>query len=267
MYLEYTDESDAISKFIGLLKKYAIPFDAAAILVRTQSAKNKLSSGQAPDYLKHPIINAIQLWQKNEPSAQQAALNLLAYQLQKWLGTKGQKNNYYYSEEICSSPTTWRLLLRDILTTFCSQPSIINMDQTAYSAWYSANKKILIEIINFHLHSIGKELTTISIRTPPRSASQIIDRIDVKKEVPLRIDTIHSVKGSTFDAVLLLSTPDGKGKTGYWENWLSATDEAARIAYVACTRPRLLLVWGISTLSSDDQRNKLESLGFFKSQE
>ena len=78
------------------------------------------------------------------------------------------------------------------------------MDQTAYSAWYSANKKILIEIINFHLHSIGKELTTISIRTPPRSASQIIDRIDVKKEVPLRIDTIHSVKGSTFDAVLLL---------------------------------------------------------------
>lgn len=91
VYLEYTDESDAISKFIGLLKKYAIPFDAAAILVRTQSAKNKLSSGQAPDYLKHPIIKAIQLWQKNEPSAQQAALNLLAYQLQKWLGTKGQK--------------------------------------------------------------------------------------------------------------------------------------------------------------------------------
>ena len=267
VYLEYTDESDAISKFIGLLKKYAIPFDAAAILVRTQSAKNKLSSGQAPDYLKHPIINAIQLWQKNEPSAQQAALNLLAYQLQKWLGTKGQKNNYYFSEEICSSPTTWRLLLRDILTAFCSQPSIINMDQTAYSAWYSANKKILIEIINFHLHSIGKELTTISIRTPPRSASQIIDRIDVKKEVPLRIDTIHSVKGSTFDAVLLLSTPDGKGKTGYWENWLSATDEAARIAYVACTRPRLLLVWGVSTLSSDGQRNKLESLGFSKFQE
>ena len=267
VYLEYTDESDAISKFIGLLKKYAIPFDAAAILVRTQSAKNKLSSGQAPDYLKHPIINAIQLWQKNEPSAQQSALNLLAYQLQKWLGTKGQKNNYYYSEEICSSPTTWRLLLRDILTAFCSQPSIINMVQTTYSAWYSANKKILIEIINFHLHSIGKELTTISIRTPPGSASQIIDRIDVKKEVPLRIDTIHSVKGSTFDAVLLLSTPDGKGKTGYWENWLNTADEAARIAYVVCTRPRLLLVWGISTLSSDDQRNKLEALGFSKFQE
>ena len=79
VYLEYTDESDVISKFIELLKKYAIPFDAAAILVRTQSAKNKLSSGQSPDYLKHPIINAIQLWQKKEPSAQQVALSLLAY--------------------------------------------------------------------------------------------------------------------------------------------------------------------------------------------
>ena len=267
VYLEYTDESDAISKFIGLLKKYAIPFDAAAILVRTQSAKNKLSSGQAPDYLKHPIINAIQLWQKNEPSAQQAALNLLAYQLQKWLGTKGQKNNYYYSEEICSSPTTWRLLLRNILAAFCSQPSMINMDQRTYGAWYSANKKGILEIINFHLHSIDKSLSNTNIKTPRGFAPQFIDRIDVKKNVPLRIDTIHSVKGNTFDAVLLLSTPDGKGKTGYWENWLNTADEAARIAYVACTRPRLLLVWGVSTLSSDGQRNKLESLGFSKFQE
>ena len=191
------------------------------------------------------------------PSAQQVALSLLAYQLQKWLGTKGQKNNYYYSEEICSSPTTWRLLLRNILAAFCSQPSMINMDQRTYGAWYSANKKGILEIINFHLHSIDKSLSNTNIKTPRGFAPQFIDRIDVKKNVPLRIDTIHSVKGNTFDAVLLLSTPDGKGKTGYWENWLNTADEAARIAYVACTRPRLLLVWGVSTLSSDGQRNKL----------
>ena len=136
------------------------------------------------------------------------------------------------------------------------------MAQTTYGAWYSANKKGILEIINFYLHSIGKSLSNTSIKTPRGFASQFIARIDVKKNVPLRIDTIHSVKGSTFDAVLLLSTPDGKGKTGYWENWLNTTDETARIAYVACTRPRFLLVWGVSTLSSDDQRNKIESLGF-----
>lgn len=128
-------------------QKSVISLNKGLNILLGENGCGKTISKKFPVIMVDPIINAIQLWQKNEPSAQQAALNLLAYQLQKWLGTKGQKNNYYYSEEICSSPTTWRLLLRDILTAFCSQPSIINMDQTAYSAWYSANKKILIEII------------------------------------------------------------------------------------------------------------------------
>ena len=77
----------------------------------------------------------------------------------------------------------------------------------------------------------------------------------------MRIETIHAVKGVTYDAVLLLSTPNGHGKTGYWENWLTSADEAVRIGYVASTRPRYLLCWGVSELSPD-QRDRLEGIGF-----
>ena len=85
--------------------------------------------------------------------------------------------------------------------------------------------------------------------------------MNAKEESQLRIETIHAVKGVTYDAVLLLSTPNGHGKTGYWENWLNPTDEAGRIGYVASTRPRYLLCWGVRELSSE-QRKRLEGIGF-----
>ena len=70
-------------------------------------------------------------------------------------------------------------------------------------------------------------------------------------------------KGGTFDAVLLLSSPDGRGKTGFGENWLKSDKESGRIGYVASTRPRYLFCWGVSNLM-DDQRQKLEGIGCIK---
>ena len=82
-------------------------------------------------------------------------------------------------------------------------------------------------------------------------------------EEPLRVETIHSVKGGTFDAVLLLSSPNAHGKTGFWENWLKSNEESGRIGYVASTRPRYLLCWGVSNLAPE-QRHQVEEMGFLK---
>lgn len=263
MYVEYTNENDVVPTFVDILKRYQIPTANAVILVRTQSVKNLLTNGSRENYLKHPIINAIQLWQTTEPTARQNALNLLAFQLQKWLGTQGRKNNYCYSEEVCSDSVKWRLLLRDILEALCSQPNIIKMDNITYGKWYTKNKKLVVEFINQHLRSIGKNVDPIW-RTPNGTSETNIAHIDIKEKFPLEIETIHSAKGRTFDAVLLISSKDGTGKTGYWENWLNVNEEASRIAYVACTRPRYLLLWAISAHSSDTQRKKLEELGLSK---
>lgn len=99
------------------------------------------------------------------------------------------------------------------------------------------------------------------IRTPKGTAKLPIYPVKLAEDEQLRVETIHSVKGGTFDAVLLLSSPDGRGKTGFWESWLDSEDEAGRIGYVASTRPRYLLCWEVHTLT-DIQRLTLEGLGF-----
>ena len=260
-YLEYKDEQKTITAFVDILAKFNIPVKNAVVLVRTNNTKKELSSGFFDDYKIHPIINAIQMWKQNEPEAQRSALGLLALQLQKWLGFHGRSNNYYYSEEVCSNSVLWRLLLKDILVDFCADSSMVTMDNLTYSSWYSTNKDKIINIINHYLCDIGKKLPDITIKSPKGTAKQKIAIVSAKEESQLRIETIHAVKGVTYDAVLLLSTPNGHGKTGYWENWLNSADEAGRIGYVASTRPRYLLCWGVSELSPD-QRDRLEGIGF-----
>lgn len=263
-YVEYDDdEKDAIIAFTDTLNRFDIPIKDAVVLVRTQTAKQKLSHGPSNDHKMHPIINAIQLWQQNEPVARQTALSLLAYQLQRWMGFHGKSNNYYYSDEVCPNSVSWRLLLRNILVELCSDPAMTTVDELTYGSWYSKNKERVISVIARHLSTIGKNLPKITIRAPKGTAAQTIYQMKLTEEEQLRVETIHSVKGGTFDAVLLLSSLDARGKTGFWENWLKSSEESGRIGYVGSTRPRYLLCWGVSNLS-DDQRQKLEGMGFIK---
>ena len=262
-YIEYDNEKDAIAVFIDALNRFGISVENAAVLVRTQSAKQKLSNGFSNDYKTHPVINAIQLWQQNDPAAQQTALSLIAFQLQKWMGFHGKSNNYYYSDEVCSNSVSWRLLLRNIIVELCTDPAMTTMDDLTYGSWYLKNKKRVISVIAHHLDTIGQTLPEITVRTPKGTAKQTICRVKLAKEEQLRVETIHSVKGGTFDAVLLLSSSDARGKTGFWENWLKPDDESGRIGYVAITRPRYLLCLGVNRLT-DIQRQKVEKLGLIK---
>ena len=157
-------------------------------------------------------------------------------------------------------------MLRDILNDFSLNSSIGDYDGVSYSQWYSKNKKHVVEIINSHtLPTLGKSLdpTASFIRAPRGTASSKVAIITFEEKEKIRVETIHAVKGAAFDAVLLLSASDARGKTGYWENWLKPEDEASRIGYVACTRPRFLLCWGVHSLT-DNQRETIEKMGFIK---
>lgn len=79
----------------------------------------------------------------------------------------------------------------------------------------------------------------------------------------VRITTIHDVKGETLDAIMLVSSIDKRGNTdGHWEQWLeNVSTEAARLAYVASSRPRQLLVWAVPEINDMD-KVRLEKMGF-----
>ena len=176
------------------------------------------------------------------------------------MGFHGKSNNYYYSDEVCPNAVSWRLLLRNILVELCSDPAMTTVDELTYGSWYSTNREKVISIIAHHLNTIEQNLPEITIRTPKGTAKLPIYPVKLTEDEQLRVETIHSVKGGTFDAVLLLSSPDGRGKTGFWESWLNPEDESGRIGYVASTRPRYLLCWGVKSLASV-QRQALEKLG------
>ena len=130
------------------------------------------------------------------------------------MGFHGKSNNYYYSDEVCTNAVSWRLLLKSILVELCSDSAMINMDELTYGSWYSKNKERVISIIAHHLNTIGQNIPEITIRTPKGTAKLPIYPVKLTEDEQLRVETIHSVKGGTFDAVLLLSSPDGRGKTG-----------------------------------------------------
>ena len=80
----------------------------------------------------------------------------------------------------------------------------------------------------------------------------------------LRITTIHSVKGETLDAILLVSAPSKQGTPdGHWTQWLEvSTKEAARLAYVASSRPKHLLAWAIPTPINEPAKKRISDIGF-----
>ncbi|MCY1546503.1 hypothetical protein D9M68_825030 [compost metagenome] len=76
-----------------------------------------------------------------------------------------------------------------------------------------------------------------------------------------RVATIHQVKGESHDATVLLSSLKA-GSQGNWKDWLQdPLSEAARFAYVASSRPRHLLIWGVKALKPDE-RDRIADLGF-----
>lgn len=263
-YIEYASEREAIIAFKELLKERGIQFEQSVVLTRNQTLKMKVSTDASAVLKKYPLIYAIQLWNFHAADGCLAALRLLGGQLQKWYGFQGRSNNFYYPETLCKDAITWRLLLRDIMADLVSVSSISNMTRKTYSSWTAENKKQIVAILNTHLEAtLGTKLNGSAsfLRAVRGTGSEAIGLINQIDPTELKVETIHAVKGRTFDAVLLMSSADARGKTGYWENWLTPRDEAARIAYVACSRPRTLLCWGVHTLT-DIQREKLEHLGF-----
>ncbi|OQP15870.1 DNA helicase UvrD, partial [Geobacillus zalihae] len=79
-----------------------------------------------------------------------------------------------------------------------------------------------------------------------------------KIEIKVKVDTIHKVKGETYRAALVVSSPTKKSDGGHFTQWLQKGTEASRFAYVACSRPQDLLVLAIPEYSEE-----ILNLGFY----
>jgi len=155
---------------------------------------------------------------------------------------------------------------------------MLNLDQT-WLAWVPGVRLEFAQVVRDHFPALDRNLTEFvpqpidltghTFRVPRgKGDKNILADLHASTEHDhanrLRISTIHGIKGETLDAVLLVSAPSKAGTDdGHWTQWLQDPEaEAARLAYVASSRPRHLLVWAVpDTLGGADEET-IRGLGF-----
>lgn len=107
-------------------------------------------------------------------------------------------------------------------------------------------------------------LALLKLRSPSGLGEQLMsERLSLVslQGINIRLATIHEIKGETHDATMLVSA-SRRGDQSHWSDWIGdKNSEAARLAYVASSRPRNLLVWAVKKLKPAE-RDQLRQRGF-----
>lgn len=272
LYIEYENPEETIQQYMNLLKKYNFMERENRILVRQNSLRLQLESATCNNYdEKEPLIVAVQLWKKGSQQQMSSALELAGRQISKWLGGERTKTNYYCPNEIISV-FYWRIFLMNVLNDILQSKNLSDFGIT-YGKWHEHARKDLGVILEKNYSVIAtcdevgdRDLSRLingkNFRVSNGNGEVIIGELDEKMINTIPIMTIHKSKGCTFDSTLVISSKNAQSPGGHWkEHWLNGTGEAKRIGYVASTRARHLLVWGVPKLTKSD-KDLIESYGF-----
>lgn len=228
--------------------------------------------GTGPEYKPNTaekIAKALTLWHSKSNLTQAVADSLkLLGDAVCYLAFDGRGNHQNQYCPACFEPVKWRRYLRKILEESVTVASFTNGDK----------KLTWTEWVNGHLKSFVKQ----QLKDLPREANDW-EKIKGKLQSPdgmkdklvletisaslsnkcnVRIDTIHGVKGETFDAVMLVSAARSGPQGGHVDSWFKdSSTEHARFAYVACSRPRTILILAVPPRNKS-QRETLEKMGF-----
>ncbi|MFH7819156.1 UvrD-helicase domain-containing protein [Neobacillus thermocopriae] len=263
-YLEYSDINLLKKHFTVFLESRNIPSKESVILVRQQKLKDEFEGNNKTS---HPLIEALQLWNTGIASKQILALELAGQGLQKFFGVVKSRKNYYCPTTI-DSIYRWRIFLKDFLNSFGKFPELLDFNDKKYSDWYKLFRENATDILDIAYKKLKpydaevRDLNQIQFRTPNGSANQKIKLVSKVKEEYPKVNTIHSVKGKEFEAVMVVSSQIYSSQgTGHWKKWIDDSGEGKRIGYVANTRAKQYLLWAVPKLNAEE-KILIESYGF-----
>ena len=263
------------SWFEGELRRKSLDINNSAIVARGWSTVRKLRPGGRNDLMKiqEKLATAIYLWNGKNSDSKKEALLYMGEFVTKYFFIKSNTSKYnYYCPEVISSPLKWRVFLARVLDECIDSDKGILEFSDKWTNWakkIKTNMHLILE--NHKLILNAPELNEFTqckfIALKGKAGVAVIDSITSKflgKGSSLRITTIHQVKGETLDAIMVVSAPDKRGATkdGHWSFWLEDDkSEKARLAYVASSRPKHLLIWAVPKISKAEIK-QLSSLGF-----
>lgn len=187
------------------------------------------------------------------------ALCLLAY------GGRGDARNQYCPENMES--VEWRLFLKQLLETADSiYPYDANGQDITWTNWTQKLKVFLQpkwQTLSGNVPAWANIVT--KLRAPNNRGNSPVKEVCSRTGNlnSFRTTTIHSVKGETLNAVLLISHHNRQSQGGHFSHWLRVGNfnpEHIRFAYVACSRPKYALIIATPQLQAG-QLKTLQNLG------
>ncbi|MCP4545744.1 MAG: ATP-dependent helicase [bacterium] len=265
---QYTSENlgSLPQHFSGLISELKLSKRKSCILVRGTSLLSQLHPSEGnPRSSTALLAKALIAW--NESQRSTLAIESALHNVGKSLSLLAYAGRGRHQQQYCPDhlkPHDWRQFLANILN---DASYLYPFNQGLTWTDLAAQLKHYLRGTWDSLPTSKTEWATASrkIRAPKGKG-----KLEVSGEIHpvtsthgLRITTIHGVKGETFDAVLLISATTKKSPGGHIDHWLHPdkdNEEYQRFAYVACSRPRHLLVLATPQLTSQ-QLKKVHELG------
>jgi DNA helicase-2/ATP-dependent DNA helicase PcrA len=273
---EYTDENveELSYHFVEKLREEKLDVKKSAILARGKATIKKVHPQEENTINSVELFaNALNNWYGTNKSYHD--INTAIVQIGKSLSNLAYDSKCNHTKHYCPeklNPILWRLFLLKILKKSSSLYPFYDKNSQPYSwsIWCKELKKILESNWYSFIGNITEwdKVKSKIISPSGKKDKKINEMLFVPKRLTkMRATTIHSVKGETLDAVLLISSHDKKSQGGHFNHWLNPgeEDEYPRIAYVACSRPKHLLIIATPKLK-DSELKQLTKLGLQKQQ-
>jgi len=255
-------------ELIEKIEHLCLGYNNNVIVARGHSLLKQFTINGIDDSNVKNLARAIQFFASQDTESIKNALQLFSLVIRSNSKHPIKESIYNCPSEI-DSTAKWRMFIFDTLE-YLIDNKLDNFELT-WSGWCKKANPVLSIIyqqpfVMDELRKLIEEVFSLPIRSPSGLAkSKVSESISTQRVAAgnFKFSTIHRVKGETHDVTILLSAASNTGGSGsHWKQWINDhKSESARFAYVASSRPKYRLIWGVKTLKQDEI-DTLNKLGF-----
>jgi DNA helicase-2/ATP-dependent DNA helicase PcrA len=256
------------TELLGIFDELSAGYDNAVIVARGHSTLQKFRTSAINLKPIQKLALAIKLFNSEDMEAIEESIALYS-EFIRYCIDECIKPNSFNCPRIIESNLVWRQFLF-LSLDYISDDILKNME-VRWSVWTKKAKEYIRSLpeqsfVLAEIKPVIESMKAINLSAPSRQGAALVsDSLGqaARMKTGRRKTTIHGAKGETHDVTMLVSSASAGGQPGpHWKSWLQDEDsEAARFAYVASSRPKHRLIWGVKKLKPVE-RKRFEELGF-----
>lgn len=254
-------EQQVLIEFEALINENQLSVENSRVIVRNNTLREKLfgrkfSSNQTINTIEEYARSLYLCYTDNSVNGFQSSIKILARAVQRTYFSGSVHSGFdQLSKPDELDSQEWRTVISDVRKQLLSKEILLDFCCT-WSQWKSNLKPVLdnlaaeatgISILHGQAADLGK-IRSGSAKAIVLATFESTPNISI----PCDIETIHSCKGMSLDAVLFMSSyrrSRDQDSGSHWCDWFAddnnSISEGNRLAYVAFSRARHLIVLGI----------------------